>query len=316
VRNSSAPAVLRAARPDIHEERDDEGPWHPRRMPDLRYWMAALAALARHSRERAFLRDLLSAGLAADTARRAETIEFLSAYPEAEGLHVALGEVQFRRSNMDPMEQYVLGALVQLRRPRVVFEIGTYDGATTLLLARSAPEARVLTLDLPRASAGAADMQDEATNVDAGGVGSRFVNLPEAERIQQLHGDSMTFDYSDWHGSVDFVLVDAGHSHENAVADSRQALQLLTPGGVVVWDDYTTGWPGVVRAVDELPEHVRSSTFRPAGTSLAIYDPGRATRGVSADHGPGGASPGARRPSRQLMPGRRRARTGQRRAAS
>ena len=35
-------------------------------------------------------------------------------------------------------------------------------------------------------------------------------------------------------------------------ADSVTALKLISRAGVIVWDDYVRGWPGVVAAVDEL----------------------------------------------------------------
>ena len=239
-------------------------------MPDYVYWGRAAASLLRHVRTAGFARNLLTAGLTADAAPKAATIDFLAAYPEAEGLPVSMDDVEFRRSNMDPLEQYILAALVTINSPRRIFEIGTYDGATTLMLARAAPRAEVFTLDLQPESADAADVFEEATNAAASGVGSRFAGREEAARITRLFGDSLTFDYTPWRGSIDLVLVDAGHSYENARADTMTALSLLSPGGIVVWDDYMPGWPGVVRAVDELPQ--RAQIRRPEGTALAILD--------------------------------------------
>ena len=45
-------------------------------------------------------------------------------------------------------ERCVLDAIVRSRRPAVMFEFGTFRGATTRLLAEAAPDAVVHTLDL------------------------------------------------------------------------------------------------------------------------------------------------------------------------
>jgi hypothetical protein len=64
------------------------------------------------------------------------------------------------------------------------------------------------------------------------------------------------------------VIIDGGHEYDSARADTASAPRLVSPGGLVNWDDYRIGWPGVVRAVDEsgLP------IFRLADTDLAVYE--------------------------------------------
>ena len=180
---------------------------------------------------------------------------------------INLGVVEYRRSNLDPMEQFALAAIARLRQPRTIFELGTYDGATTLLLARTAPHARILTLDLDPTLASAATVADEVENARTG-VGSRYAGRPEADRIEQLFGDSRRFDFSPWLGTVDLVLVDAGHEYDSVAVDTATAFRLLRCNGVVVWDDYMVGWPGVVRAVDESQRNI----FHLAGTDFAVYD--------------------------------------------
>jgi predicted O-methyltransferase YrrM len=182
---------------------------------------------------------------------RAPRREIFVAFPGVEALEVDLGPIMYTGNNLDPFEQYALAAICLLRRPQRIFEIGTFNGATTLILARSAPTAEVFTLDLPSEAVPAGVLEVEASNIAAGGVGTRFRDAPEGRQITQLLGDSRTFDFSPWHGSIDLVLVDAGHEYESARSDTATALRLLAPGGVIVWDDYMPSWPGVVRAVEE-----------------------------------------------------------------
>ena len=74
-----------------------------------------------------------------------------------------------------------------------------------------------------------------------------------------------------WEGKADLVLVDANHEYEFAKVDTASALRLVRPGGWVLWDDYTSGWPGVVRAVDE----TGLAVVQVAGTGIAAWLPTR-----------------------------------------
>jgi predicted O-methyltransferase YrrM len=51
--------------------------------------------------------------------------------------------------------------------------------------------------------------------------------------------------------SLDLVHVDAGHEYRSALTDLKQYWSLLRPGGILIGDDYSAGWPGVKRAADE-----------------------------------------------------------------
>lgn len=238
-----------------------------RGLVDIAYWTKAGRSLLRHSRNLSFLRDLARSGIRADEQPKAPSLYLLDLYPEAEDLTVDLGAVRYRRSNLDPMEQFAVCAIAQLRKPTVVFEFGTFDGATTMLLARNLPRARIVTLDLDPIQAQAATVEDEIANA-RDGAGSRFARSAESARIEQLLGDSRHFDFSPWYGAIDLVIVDAGHDYACVSADTTTALRLVRSGGVVVWDDYTRGWPDVVRAVDEAGRRI----FHLAGTDLAVLD--------------------------------------------
>lgn len=156
------------------------------------------------------------------------------------------------------LELACLGYLMQNLRPQLVFEIGTFVGRTTRLLAVNAsPNCQIVTLDLP-------PEQVEHN------IGEDYKHAPEAFRIQQVYGDSRTFDFSPWHGKCDFVWVDACHDYDYVVSDTKNALQLCRPGGGWIgWHDYrhTAWWSGVTRAVRQLHRdyptirHIRETTI-------------------------------------------------------
>jgi predicted O-methyltransferase YrrM len=156
-------------------------------------------------------------------------------------------------------ELLTLAAICRYKQPRRVFEIGTYTGSSTLVIAMNVPDqTEILTLDL------------EPSEI----VGSAYRNTEHSSKIHQLYGNSLNFDYSPFLGSVDFILVDANHSYECVKSDTENAFRLLRPGGVIVWDDYR--WlechaecAGVTLFLNEL-QNTRS-IFSVTGTRFAIY---------------------------------------------
>jgi predicted O-methyltransferase YrrM len=249
---------------------------HPRvrarvRSVDTRYWGRALSSLARHSRDKQFLAHVLTSGIRADEEPEAVKKRMFKAYPGLKGQTVPMGDTTYMGWNMDPMEQFFLGGVARLRQPRTIFEIGTFNGATTLLLARSVPTAHVYTLDLPPEDLDPGSAYEAARN-KAGSWGARFHNEPEGDRITQLFGDSRKYDFSPYYGKMDLVVVDGGHDADCVTPDTENALRMVSMGGLVIWDDYETGWPSVVRVVDDAARRHGLSLVRIDKTGVCVYD--------------------------------------------
>jgi predicted O-methyltransferase YrrM len=146
----------------------------------------------------------------------------------------------------------------------MVFEIGTFDGRTTLNISRNAPDdARIYTLDLP---------PTEQQLPPGTSVGAKLVAQPK-DRLIQLLGDSRAMDFRAYQGQFDLVFVDAAHDYDSVANDSRIALELLRPEakGIIIWHDYVR-FSGVTRAVDELLEQVVAPSHfcHIEGTTLAF----------------------------------------------
>lgn len=174
-----------------------------------------------------------------------------------------------------------LGVLAQaaaaLPEGRIVVEIGTFDGRTTLNLAVNAPaQTPVFTLDLPPEEAAAfALAPGERQYVDKPKPGARFrAAAPPwsaaAGRITQLHGDSATFDWTPYAGKAGLVFVDGSHAYDYVRQDSATAMRLIASGGVVLWHDYGR-WEGVTRTLDELEAERGLGLRHVRGTSLVLW---------------------------------------------
>lgn len=164
---------------------------------------------------------------------------------------------------LPPGERTILAAVLCALNAKVVFEIGTYTGTTTRIMADAIPSGVVHSLDLPPGkNVFDADISEQ--------VGTAFRNDPlYATRIIQHFGDSRTFDFSPWRGRADLVFVDGSHERDDVLSDSQRALDMLSPGGVIVWDDYQPTIPGVVAALHELGRTM--PLVHVVGTRLVIY---------------------------------------------
>mgnify|MGYP001465364558 FL=1 len=157
-------------------------------------------------------------------------------------------------SSHEQIEYPLLAALCSLLKPQNIFEFGTYFGEATLMFAKASPDARIQTLNIPEdvaPSQGISAIQ-AGELISNSQIGKLFKGTPEENRITQILCDSAKFDDSERQQQYDFIWVDAGHSYENVMTDSRHALKMVSPGGHVFWHDFDSSQPGVVRALTEI----------------------------------------------------------------
>jgi hypothetical protein len=175
--------------------------------------------------------------------------------------------------NVSLLELLVLSRMARERRPRAVFEIGTFNGRTTLALAANAPDATVFTLDLPPDQSPVMPLSGgERAFVDKPAAGALLVGTAESARVRQVFGDSATFDFAPY--QVDMVFVDGSHAYHYVLKDSINSLAMLREGrGLIAWHDYGV-WEGVTRALNHLrdtdPRFARLKHIR--GTTLAVLE--------------------------------------------
>jgi len=131
------------------------------------------------------------------------------------------------------------------KNSKSIFEFGTCTGKTTYLMAANAPGATVTTLTLhPDELVSYQEASgDDRSAVEAAKQVSAFNSFyyektVEAERITQLYGDSKAFDPGAYKSTMDLIFVDGSHARSYVESDSRKALEMVKPGGIVLWHDY------------------------------------------------------------------------------
>lgn len=75
---------------------------------------------------------------------------------------------------------------------------------------------------------------------DAGGaIGHLYRERGLGHRVHQIYCDSREFDITPYADNFfDSILVDGGHTPEIVASDTQKALQVLRPGGLILWHDF------------------------------------------------------------------------------
>ncbi len=159
--------------------------------------------------------------------------------------------------------------ITRLIRPRRIFEIGTAKGFTALQFAANAPDAEVFTLDIPPTTPTALPITVMDRVFASVEKGETIKKNQARARIQQLFGDSATFDFSQYAGTIDLFFIDGAHTYEYVKNDTLKALECCHSGSVITWHDYgRRGVNGVSRWLHEFAQS-HFPVYRPPYGSLA-----------------------------------------------
>lgn len=165
--------------------------------------------------------------------------------------------------------------ICRIVKPKIVFEIGTFNGYTSFHFAlNTADDAKIYTLDLPKDDSVNLELKrtliDKSYSQNASKLNNyRFSNSDVESKITCLFGDSAKYDFSDLHGKVDFFFVDGAHSYEYVRSDTINALKCTRPGGVIAWHDFArAGVNGVSKFILELSK--KHEIYSVPGSAIAF----------------------------------------------
>jgi len=132
--------------------------------------------------------------------------------------------------------------LARLAEGKVVLEIGAYCGRSTICLAQKARAVGVIdTFDGRGTALTGSTLKMFRENIRRHNV---------ADKIAIYEGESQEL-ITCLPPVHDLVFVDGSHDRESVLADARAALEVLKPGGLLVFHDYGALDVGVTEAVDE-----------------------------------------------------------------
>jgi len=142
---------------------------------------------------------------------------------------------QYEDYSLRLLEMMSVIALIRIVNAKQMFEFGTFLGNTTLHMALNSPaDARIVTLDA-----------DDETLERIGLLETykwrkqfplEFEGTSVEHKIQRLRGNSHTVDLQAY--KADLVLIDGDHSATGVMIDTRNAKNMLTANGCIIWHDY------------------------------------------------------------------------------
>ncbi len=193
----------------------------------------------------------------------------------APDVEIALSSIHGRDGNVTVYEKLAISSLIRHHKPKILLELGTFDGNTTLQMGlNTSPDAVIHTLDLPEDFLRTKEPISKADLkyvLDRDKNRRKYQGTSVEAKIIQHFGDSTNFDFTKFtdKGPVDFVFIDAGHTYECVKSDTQEALKILAPKGVLVWHDCHPFWNGVYRYLNELALDL--PIIRIEGSNLAYY---------------------------------------------
>jgi glycosyltransferase involved in cell wall biosynthesis len=178
--------------------------------------------------------------------------------------------------NITLNELAIINGIILKENPKKIFEIGTFDGRTTLNMAyNSCDGCQIYTLDLPIEQRDHTKFEIDTydrTLISKDISGERIIksDLNCKSKITRLFGDSATFDYTPFYKSIDLVFIDGAHDFNYAFNDSKTALKLIKKdNGIILWHDYKDNVPVVTAIESFIKIHPNLKIYHIQGTNLA-----------------------------------------------
>ena len=154
-----------------------------------------------------------------------------------------------------PEQGQFMALLVQLSGARLIVEVGTFTGYSALCMAQAMPEdGRLICCDIPGEYNATAERYWREAGLNAR-IEQRLA--PALETLNALEGEGLA-------GQVDLIFIDADKA--NYPAYFEQALRLLRPGGLILFDN--TLWSG--RVLEVSPESADTRAIQ--ALNLALHD--------------------------------------------
>lgn len=181
------------------------------------------------------------------------------------------------RGSISDFETWILCTVA--KSAQNIFEFGTFTGKTTYLLAKNAPATgKVVTVtlspeDVISYTESKTDNKKDTKAAIEESVFNNFYysNTDVSHKVEQLFSDSKKLDTTLYRKKFDLIFIDGSHAESYVESDSKKALEMIKPGGIIFWHDYRgpNRAPGVYNTLNSLSKTIHLVHI--AGTSLVAY---------------------------------------------
>lgn len=126
----------------------------------------------------------------------------------------------------------------------VIVEIGSFRGRSAAFMAAALPqgsETKIYCIDV----------WEDTAHMKAADIGLKKLGLRGF--VELIRGKSLDV-VKEWDKAIDLLFIDGAHDYHSVRDDFRAWLPFVKTGGMVLFHDYQTHWPGVIRLVEEVSE--------------------------------------------------------------
>jgi len=130
----------------------------------------------------------------------------------------------------------VLGTVVCNAYSKTILEIGTSTGATTVYLAKNAPQSHIFTVNIP-----AKDIYNGKGGINTtialeeAEIGKEYKKLG-LENITQIYENTATWEPNI--GKIDVAFIDGSHDTKFVFNDTVKVLKNMPSGSFIMWHDF------------------------------------------------------------------------------
>lgn len=170
-------------------------------------------------------------------------------------ISLKISEKETKDGNVSLSELLCIVSIIKYYQARKIFELGTFDGRTTLNMHHNCcKKPNIFTLDLPKSHTEKTvykihDWEKIYTNKNEPGI--KFSHLKDEGSIIQILSDSANFERQDLNDYFDFIFVDGSHTNKYVENDTELAMRLINKEkGIIVWHDYNSGWQDVTNTME------------------------------------------------------------------
>ncbi len=175
-------------------------------------------------------------------------------------------------------EAWIISSLS--KKSKNIFEFGTCSGKTTYLMALNSDEdTQITSITLKPDEVNFIKKENKDSKISFRNIKNEsiydkflFTNSNVEKKIQIIFENSLKFDEKNFHGKMDLIFIDGGHTYSVIKNDTEKSFKMLNSRGIILWHDYVPGKKSskdVVKYLEEISKTKKISHIK--NTSLCYF---------------------------------------------
>lgn len=157
-----------------------------------------------------------------------------------QALELLAQEAAYQAEGMTHLNDYLaLAAILEIAKPKMIFEIGTYKGVTSNFFLKVLPDCKVISIAYLNPKSRFFSKRFNNSELKIEEVGS-MIDSQNKDRFIQVLGDSHSLIGQEMvkkFGPMDLIFIDGDHSKKGVAQDTRLAIEMTHQKSTICWHD-------------------------------------------------------------------------------